>query len=252
MSAAFAASRGRARIGVVVPVTNTNLEPDLAMLAPPGVSLHFSRAGGYDVDAIPDETQMRRYADAPLERVVDDLRLCRAAVVLYGCTSATLAHGPAFDRQFRARISAQSGVPAITAAAALAETLARLDVRRFAFTSPYVASLNDLAIAFLEAGGARCVGRHDAPAALGNDAVAAVTPAQVHDAARRADRDAAEAIVISCTDYRAAEAVPAIEAELDKPVVASNPALLLAGLAALGIEQHATLRDGFRAARAWA
>ena len=55
-------TRGRARIGVV-PFSNTNLEPDLVMLCPPGVSLHFARAGGYDLDAIPDERRMRHYCD---------------------------------------------------------------------------------------------------------------------------------------------------------------------------------------------
>jgi maleate isomerase len=38
-------SRGRARIGVLVPFTNTNLEPDLALMAPAGpVAAH--RADG--------------------------------------------------------------------------------------------------------------------------------------------------------------------------------------------------------------
>ena len=37
--------------------------------------------------------------------------------------------------------------------------------------------------------------------------------------AREADREQAEAIVLSCTDLRAAEAAPAIEASLGKPVV---------------------------------
>ena len=70
-------TRGRARIGVVVPFSNTNLEPDLMMLCPPGVSLHFARAGGYDLDAIPDEHQMRHYSDAPVEEVVDSRRVVR-------------------------------------------------------------------------------------------------------------------------------------------------------------------------------
>ena len=53
-------TRGRARIGVG-PFSNTNLEPDLMMLCPPGVSLHFARVGGNDLDAIPDERRMRHY-----------------------------------------------------------------------------------------------------------------------------------------------------------------------------------------------
>ena len=59
-------SRGRARIGVLVPFTNTNLEADLAMLCPPGVTLHYARLGDYDEDEIPDEKQMAGLGDADL------------------------------------------------------------------------------------------------------------------------------------------------------------------------------------------
>ncbi len=40
------ASRGRARMSIVVPFSNTNVEPDMQMLRPDGVSLHFARVGG--------------------------------------------------------------------------------------------------------------------------------------------------------------------------------------------------------------
>ena len=63
------ASRGRARIGVLVPFTNINLEADFAMLRPPGVSFHFARLGGYDADAIPDDGQMAALGTASLDSV---------------------------------------------------------------------------------------------------------------------------------------------------------------------------------------
>ena len=112
-------TRGRARIAVVVPFSNTNLEPDMTMLCPPGVSVHFARAGGYVLDAIPDEHQMRSYSDAPFEEVVDSLLGCRPDVLLYGCTSATLARGPEFDAEFRRRIEAHGAVLVVTAASAV-------------------------------------------------------------------------------------------------------------------------------------
>ena len=228
-------TRGRARIGVVVPFSNTHLEPDMAMLCPAGVSVHFARAGGYDLDAIPDEHQMRRYSDAPFEEAVDSLLGCRPDIVLYGCTSATLARGPEFDAEFRRRLEAHAAVPAVTAASAVIEALQDLGVERFAFSSPYVASLNDLAVSFIEAFGFRCVGRADAGAPLGNDAVAALTPEGVMALAEEADCAPAEAIVLCCTDMRAAEAVPAIEAGRDKPVVTSNQALMYAALKRIGV-----------------
>lgn len=229
-------TRGLARLGIVVPVSNTNLEPDMMMLAPAGVSLHFTRAGGYDVDEIPNEKQMQGYSDSTPDAVIEDLRLCHSDILLYGCTSATLAQGPAYDARFRARIEALAGVPAVTAASALVEVLQGLGVERFAFTSPYVATLNDLALAYLESFDMACVARRDAPEPMSNEAVAAATPDEIIAIAKALDTDAAEAIVISCTDYRATEAIPALEAALAKPVVTSNQATLLVGLKRLGID----------------
>ena len=56
------------------------------------------------------------------------------------------------------------------------------------------------------------------------------TPQDAYDMALKADCDDAQAIVISCTDYRALEAVTAIEAKLNKPVITSNQALMHACL----------------------
>ena len=61
------ATRGRARIGVLVPFTNVNLEADLAMLRPDGVSMHFARLGGYDAERTPDDRQMAGLGAAPLD-----------------------------------------------------------------------------------------------------------------------------------------------------------------------------------------
>ena len=44
------------RMGVIVPASNTNAEPDCLMLAASGLTLHVTRSGGYDVEAIPDST----------------------------------------------------------------------------------------------------------------------------------------------------------------------------------------------------
>ena len=228
-------TRGRARLGVVVPVTNTNLEPDLALLVPEGVSFHVSRSGGYDVDAIPDEHQMRQYSDTHSDEVVDALRHCGSQVILYGCTSATLAQGPDYDAAFRNEIEARTGIPTMTAAGAVVAALRDLGVETFAFSSPYVATLNDLAVSFIEAFGFRCVGRADAPKPLGNAEVSALTPAEAVALAERADTEEAEAVVLSCTDLRAAEAVAEIERRLGKPVVTSNQAILVWGLRRLGI-----------------
>jgi maleate cis-trans isomerase len=179
---------------------------------------------------------MRQYSDTPADDVIESLRHCRADMILYGCTSATLAQGPDYDRDFRKNIERITGVPAATAASALVEVLIAIGVQRFAFTSPYVATLNDLAIGFIESFGATCVRRADAPQALSNEAVGDTRPEEIIEVALDADHASAQALVISCTDYRATEAIAEIETRLGKPVITSNQALLLVALKRLGIE----------------
>ena len=219
-------SRGRARIGAVVPVSNSNLEPDMTMMRPWGVSLHFTRAGGYDLDRVPDSEQMRAYAEASLEGVIGGLVAARVDLVLYGCTSATLAHGFEFDRAFEARIAGLAGVGAITAAGALVEGLRDLSVEKVGFCSPYTRRLNAEGAAFLTQAGFEVVNQAYVGDDLGNYGQGALNPEEIFRLGLEADRADARAVVLSCTDMRAVEIIDALEETLRKPVVTSNQALM--------------------------
>lgn len=219
-------SRGVARIGVLVPFTNTNLEPDLQLLRPDGVSLHFSRLGGYDADEVPDESQMAGLGTSDLSEPLRLLLGVKPDLVMYGCTSATLTHGPDFDRELAAEIERQSGAKTVTAAGALLHALQSIDAKQVAFASPYVPAINDRAVAFLDGSGIKTVSRADFDGVLDNTGQGAVTPDEVIALAKRADSKAAEALVLSCTDMRSVEAVEQLEAELAKPVVCSNQAMM--------------------------
>ncbi|MEM9763131.1 MAG: Asp/Glu racemase [Pseudomonadota bacterium] len=229
--------RGAGRLAALVPFTNTNLEPDLALLAPPGVSVHIARLGGYDVDAVPDEAQMGGLGEAALEEPLRLVAGVRPDVILYGCTSATLAHGPAFDAAMSARAATLAGAPVVTAAGAVVAACRHLGLGRIAFASPYVPSLNDRAIAFLADAGIETVHRAEVPGALSNHEQGALTPDDVLAIGRRAQHPSAEGIVLSCTDMRAVEIVEELEAETGLPVITSNQALIFAALPHLGRAQ---------------
>ncbi|MCP5081043.1 MAG: Asp/Glu racemase [Alphaproteobacteria bacterium] len=208
----------------------------MGLLRPDGVSVHFARAGGYDLDAVPDSDQMRQFAVNSLDRVVSDLSAVRPDLVLYGCTSATLAHGPAFDREFCASIKQRAGVDAATAAGALVNALTCLGVRKIAFSSPYVAALNGEAIGFLAQSGFETVSRKDVEADLGNYGQGALSPEEVYALGMAADSAEADALVLSCTEMRAVEAIEALERDLAKPVVTSNQAMMFSAAVMLGLE----------------
>lgn len=227
-------TRGRARFGLLVPFTNSNLEPDFAMMRPSGVSLHTARMGGYDADEIPDENQMHGLGATDLAGPLDLLMGVKPDVVFYGCTSATLTHGPAFDRDLAAQIKAQCGAETVTAAGALVHALRALAVTRIGFASPYVPAINDMATQFLAEMGVTTEQRADVEGTLDNDGQGALTPEDVAALARRADHPQAQAIVLSCTDMRSVEAIDILEQELGKPVITSNQAMMYHALCLLG------------------
>lgn len=234
--AAPSRSRGLARIGVLVPFTNTNLEPDMALLRPEGVSMHFARLGGYDQDAIPDAGQMAGLGASEIEEPLGLLAGVKPDVILYGCTSATLTHGAKFDDELAIRAEAVSGAKTVTAAGALVLALEALKADKIAFASPYVPAINDMAIAFLAEKGIATVSRADVEDVLDNYGQGAMSPEKVHDLGVRANSDRADVVVLSCTDMRSVETVDRLEQTLGKPVVCSNQAMIFAALRHLSIE----------------
>ncbi len=241
------------RIGLIVPASNTNVEPDFALLAPAGVTVHSERSGGYDPLAIPDSGEMRRFVRQSMDGHVRNLTDARVNLIAYGCTSATLSDGPQFDRQFCADLERQAGCPAVTTAGALIEAIRSVGAQQVAFTSPYVRALSREAVDFIRECGIEVVNEVAFERELSSLEQNALTPQDAYDMALQADHADAQAVVISCTDYRALEAVPAIEGRLGKPVVTSNQALMFACLNRLQLATRNIVaggrlftREGFR------
>ncbi len=226
------------KIGVLVPFTNCNLEPDMMAMCPPGCTMHFARMGGYDVDEIPGSEQMAGLGASDISETLRLLSGVRPAAVLYGCTSATLTHGIGFDSELAARIKAGAGALSLTAAGSLVEGITALGATRVGFASPYLGEINDQAVTFLADGGITVIKRADIGRALGNYGQGELTPEEVFDLAIQADHPDAQAIVLSCTDMRSVEAIERIEDRLGKPVVASNQAMIFALMRRLGFSKH--------------
>lgn len=226
----------RRRLGVIVPASNTNAEPDCLMLAPAGLTLHVTRSGGYDVEAIPDSAEMRRFARQALDQQLQLLVDSRVELIAYACTSATLSGGVEFDAAFGAEMTAKSGLPAVTTAGALVEAMQDLGAQRIAFTSPYVAKLAEESVEFIRQCGIEVVNQLGFESELSSLEQNRLTPEDAYRMGVAADHPDADLLLISCTDYRALEAVPALEQALGKPVVTSNSALMYACLKRLGLD----------------
>ncbi|MBD0866224.1 MAG: Asp/Glu racemase [Rhodobacteraceae bacterium] len=227
--------RSGPKVGVLLPFTNCNLEPDLALLRPPGVTFHMARLGGYDADEIPGSDQMAGLGRTDMSEALRLISGVRPAAVLYGCTSATLTHGPAFDRDLAATIQASSGARSITAAGAVVAALRDLGATRIGFASPYVREVNDQAVVFLTSEGLEIVACADIGRDLGNYGQGELMPDEIFDLACRANGSDVQAVVLSCTDMRAVEVIDRVEAVVGKPVVTSNQAMVFTLCQTLGI-----------------
>ena len=165
----------------------------------------------------------------------------RPAVILYGCTSATLTHGTGFDRDLADQIRTISGAVSLTAAGSLVAGIKAVGATKVGFASPYLGEINDQAIAFLADEGIEVVQRADIGRELGNYGQGELTPDEVFDLALQADHPDAQAIVLSCTDMRSVEAITRIEAVIDKPVITSNQAMIFGMMRALSLPRHDAL-----------
>ena len=230
---------------MIVPSSNTNAEPDCLKLAPRGVTIHTTRSGGYDVESIPDSDEMRRFASQSLDQQLQLLVDGRVEIIAYACTSATLADGPEFDQAFCDEITAKCGLPAVTTAGALVEAIHDIGAKNVAFTSPYVPQLASEAVNFIEQSGIGVVNQVGFERELSSLEQNLLTPEDAYSMGLKADHPEAEVLVISCTDYRAVEAIPALEQALQKPVVTSNSALMYGCLKRLEVSMSEISAGGF-------
>lgn len=226
----------RKRIGVLVPFTNTTLEPDCYRLKPEGASVHFSRFGGYTHDGVPDEAEMLSLGAADISGPLDLISAVRPDVILYGCTSGTLTHGVDFDAALRENVSETVKAPCITAAGSVVFALKKLGAERVAFSSPYVGEINELAQNFLLEHGVETVSRSDIEVALSSQDHGGFGPLEIVELALRSDSPEAQAIVLLCTDMRSVECIDVLEVKTGKPVVAVNQAMMYEALVKLGFE----------------
>jgi maleate isomerase len=214
------------RVGLMVPSSNTMMEPDFTAGLGDDVTLHTARMFLEDTTAAGENRMLDEFA-LPAAR---DLASAHADVVVFGCTSAGALRGNAYDADLCGWISQLTGVPTVSTIASVRTAIGRSGARRVGVLTPYVDELNVKIKASVEADGVEVV----KIAGLGiseNFTIARVPPAEIEEFAVRelADLDI-DLVFVSCTNFAAMAAMDAIGKRLRVPVVTSNQAVLAATL----------------------
>lgn len=214
----------RLRIGLIVPSSNTTMEPEFYRVCPEGVSIHTARVLLEEVT--PDA--LIRMAD----RVLDAAEMLKSAdvnVIVYGCTSGALIGGVEWEKELTSKIESEIGVETITTASAVVQALKVLDIRRVVVATPYIDKINELEKSFLEVHGIKVLSIRG----LGitkNIEIGKLAPWVPYRLAKEIFKPEADGIFISCTNFRTLEVIEKLEREFGKPVVTSNQASIWAAL----------------------
>ncbi len=216
------------RVGLLIPSSNSLIEPEYYAVMPRSVSVHFARL------------TMTEVSDAGLARQDEDVaaqsRLLASAnveVILFCLTAASFHKGLDYDADLKRRIEDHSGKPALTAARTIIDALNVLGVGRIAMATPFVPEVTEASRRFLVDNGFDVVAA-EGLAYVDNFSIALIDPETVRDLIRRVDSDAAEAIVVPGGNMPCLSIAEAMEEELGKPVVTTNQAGIWALLRHLG------------------
>ena len=223
----------RARLGFLTPPGNPTLEPEMMELAPPGVSLHFTRmtAGGAPGSHDGQEERNRRQIES-IPGCVELLAMVQPKVIALAHTATSYTLGREGEAELTARMQAQSGVPFITAFGSTLAALEHLGVRRIAYATPYSAAMTLMGKRHLEACGVEVVGLGQLE---GVRNIYEETAERAYAIGRQVDCDAAEAIFLSGVGMPTLGALQALEDDAGKPVISAASATLWNALRIAGV-----------------
>ena len=216
------------RIGLLVPSSNSTQEPEFNAMLPASVSLHVTRLSLTSVD--PDSTLK---IVAELEKEARKLADADVDVIVLAATAPSTRMGKGYDAQLIKRIEDATGKPATTAATAMIEAFAALNVRKVALAGPWASQTNAVVAAFLQAHGTEVVSQV-ALEVMRNIDIGRLAPQTAYDHGLLADREEADAIFLACGNWWNASIVEQLEAKAGKPVLTTNNMALWAVLRMIG------------------
>jgi maleate cis-trans isomerase len=213
------------KLGLIVPSWNTVMEYEFQRMAVPGMSVHTMRIS-HTADTEENLTWMGTQVPAAAKLLAH----AKVGVICYGCTAGGFLKGPGYDQQIIRDIEVATGTPGVATAAAVVDALRALGIKRVSVASPYEPWLNEKLQTYLKECGFEVL----AIKGFGTQAHSTFTPEQNATLVAEVDRAEAQAIFISCSNFRTLEIIEPLEQKLGKPVVTSNSASVWKMLRVMG------------------
>lgn len=220
---------------MITPSSNSVLEPTTIAVTSglyPRVSTHYTRIEVKNISL--EKESLAHFETQHFVRAARLLADAGMDVITWSGTAGAW-QGIASDEALCSAIADATGVPATTATLAQLKVFEQYGVSRYALAVPYLASVRDAIVETFASRGLECSGSATLDISV-NAAFADVPPATIRNLVARADSNAAEAIVIICTNLPAAWLVAELEQTFRKPVFDSTLVAVWHALRLAGVE----------------
>jgi len=226
----------RARIGFLVPPGNPTVEPEMAELTPPGVSLHFTRMSAEGpAGTHAGQEQRNRSQVESIPACVRLLAMVSPSVIVLAHTATSYTLGEAREAALVTEMEALGNARFITAFGGVLAALKALGVRRIAYATPYSAEMTALGKRHLEECGVNVVnsGQLDNVRNIYQE-----NSERAYAIARQVDRPDAAAIFLSGVGMPTLDALQVLEDDTGKPVISAASAMMWHALRTAGIRHR--------------
>lgn len=228
----------RAKVGILVPASNTIVEPEMAAMQPPGVTNHVSRMSRVN-RPVHDLEKYKKFLGASVEMdaAIDVLTACEPDIIVHGHSVDSLAKGLSGADAMRAHMQALSGgIPVMLPAHAMLKALDVLGKpKNLGILTPWMPPADEACTAFFNEAGYNVLAikglQHPTPLHI-----ATAASELLNQAVDEINVDGVDCIIKVGTNSSMSFLVDDMEARLGKPVLTVNVITYWAGLRQLGIE----------------
>ena len=214
----------RAKIGIILPSTNTAVEYDMFKFVPPGVTWHPARFHIESPDLSSDEAFLNFLVlmRKQVKVAVRDVMTCFPTYIMMGMSAETFWGGQEGNAEFVGALREQIGDLGLTTGANAAdEALKRFGAKNISVLTPYQPVGDEQVRMFFGECGytiKNLIGLKCASAT----SIADTTESEILEAVRALDGDDVDAIVQVGTNLSTADLFPVMEKYLGKPCISIN------------------------------
>ena len=227
----------RQKFAVLVPSTNTSVQPEFDAMRPPGVTNHVSRIQipNMPLNDDSDFKELIRLIQEAQMVAVDSAMSCEPDRLVLGISAETFWGGLQASHVLRKQLEEHTGLPVSMGSDACQAALSLFGARRLGLVTPYQPVGDRNVERFFSESGYQVV-RIEGLRCESPVHIAHVPESRLAQAIRDVDGDDVDAIVQVGTNLAMARLAGFAETWLGKPVIAINTAIYWEALRASGID----------------